>query len=71
MPRSRSSLLGSEDLGHRAGSLPPPHLELEQAVAGHVIALREEKVSFVFGIDMRNTPAVLDDLNRLAQAGAE
>ena len=63
--------LFAEDLSHGAGGLPSPHLQLEQSIPSDVIALREKQVRFVLGVDMRNAPAVLDDLNRLAETGDE
>ena len=40
-------LARTEDLGHRAGRAAPPDLELEQAVAGRRVTLREEQVELV------------------------
>ena len=58
-----------ENLRHRAGRLPPPHLELEQPVAGRRVALGEEEVRLVLGVDVVDAPAVGDDLHRRLQAG--
>ena len=61
-------LAPAEDLGHRAGGLPPPHLELEQPILGRGVALREEQVGFVLRVDVVDAPAIADDLDRLRQA---
>ena len=62
-------LAGPENLRHRARRLPPPHLELEQPVAGRRVALGEEEVRLVLGVDVVDAPAVGDDLHRRLQAG--
>ena len=59
--------LFAQDLSHGPGGLPSPHLQLEQSIPCDVIALREKQVRFALGVDMRDTPPVLDDLNRLAE----
>ena len=57
-----------ENLGHRAGGLPPPHLELEQPIARRRVALREEQVGFALRVDVVDAPPVAQDLDRLAEA---
>ena len=66
---SRFELGRAEHFRDRSGRLPPPHFELEQAIARDVIALREEQVGFVPGVDVRDAPAIADDLDRLCQSG--
>ena len=61
-------LARAEDLGHRAGGAAPPHLELEQAILGGEVALRQEEVDLVLGVDVVQAPAIADDLHRLRQA---
>ncbi len=55
---------GSENFCQSACGLTPPDLELEEPVACHVESLSKEKVLLVLGVNMRNPPAVLDDLHR-------
>ena len=62
-------LAAADDLGHRARGLPPPQLELEEAVPGRGVSLREEQVRFVPGVDVVDAPAVTPDLHRLGQPG--
>ena len=62
-------LAPAENLGHRAGGLPPPHLELEQPILRGGVALREEQVGLVLRVDVVDAPAVAEDLDRLRQPG--
>ena len=62
-------LAGSENLGNRSGRPPAPDLELEEPVAGGRIALGEEQVMLVLGVDVGDPPAVGHDLDRSDQAG--
>ena len=62
-------LAGTENLRDGARRLPPPHLELEQPVAGRRVALGEEEVRLVLGVDVVDAPAVGDDLHRRLEAG--
>ena len=68
-PRAEVSLefLPSEDLSSRAGCLTAPYFELEQTIARSVIALDKEKIVLVLRVDVRDSPAVSDDLDRLRQ----
>jgi hypothetical protein len=59
----------AEDLGHGAGRLPPPDLELEQPVARRRVTLREEQVGLVLGVDVIDAPPVGHDLDRCPQTG--
>ena len=52
----------------RSRRLPPPHLELEQAVLGGAVALDEEQVFLAVGVDVVEPPAVGEDFGRGAQA---
>ena len=61
-------LLRPEDFRDRAGSLPAPHLKLKQPIADGGIALGEEQIAFVPGIDMVEAPPVAQDLNRFRKA---
>jgi hypothetical protein len=62
-------LARAQDLGHRARGLPPPHLELEQAILRCRVALREKQVGLGLRVDVIDAPAVAEDINRLAQPG--
>jgi len=42
---------------------------LKEAIARHVVTLREKQIVLVLGIDMRNAPTVRENLYRLTQAG--
>ena len=59
----------AQDLGHRARRLPAPQLELEEPVTGGVPALGEEQIMFGLGVDVRDPPAVHEDLDRLVEPG--
>ena len=49
--------------------MPAPQLELEQAVARGRIALSEEQVVLVLGIDVVDAPAIGEDLDLVLEAG--
>ena len=65
---AKNIALALENLGKAAFLLAPPHLHLPQAVLAHDVALRKEEIVDVAGVDVRDTPAVADDVNGLAQA---
>jgi hypothetical protein len=58
-------LAAAEHFSDGAGGLPPPDLELEQAIARRGVALREEQVGFVLRVDVVDAPAVAEDFHRL------
>ena len=58
----------AQDGRHGPGRLPPPHLELEQPALGGAVALDEEQVVLVLGVDVVEPPAVGEDLDGRAQA---
>jgi hypothetical protein len=62
-------LLRPEDFGDGAGRLAAPQLELKQAVARRGVALGEEQVALVLRVDMVDSPAVAQHLDRLTQPG--
>ena len=62
-------LVRAQHLGDRAGGLGAPHLELEEAVAGGGVSLREEEVVLGLGVDVVDAPAVADDLDGGLEAG--
>ena len=62
-------LAGAEHLGDRSGRAAAPDLELEEPVAGGRVALREEQVVLVLGVDVGDPPAVGHDLDRCDQSG--
>jgi hypothetical protein len=53
--------LRTEHLRDRAGRLPAPQLELEQAIAGGGVPLGEEQIRFVLRVDVIDAPAIADD----------
>ena len=57
------------NLGQTAQHPPAPYFELKQAVARRVVALREEQVVLILGVDMRDTPAVGQDFDGRLQTG--
>ena len=59
--------LRADDLGQVPGVVAPPQLHLPQTVLGLHVALREEQVVGVFGVDVRDAPAIADDLDRVAK----
>ena len=61
--------LGALNLGHGTGDPTTPDFELEQTVAGRVIALGKEQVVLVAGVDMGDAPAVGQDFDRFVEAG--
>ena len=65
------NFLGSQNLGQRAFGAAAEQLELKQAVARRVITLRKEQVVLVLGIDMRDAPAIFQDLHWLRQSGRQ
>ena len=42
---------------------------MEEAVARDVVPLREKEICFILGIDVRDAPAIPEDLDRLNQTG--
>ena len=59
---------GAEQFGDGTRGLSPPHFELEGAVGSRDVALREEEIVFVSGVNVRDAPLVADDLHRFLQA---
>ena len=56
------------NLGQGARGLPPPELELKEPIAGDVVPLGEKEVVLVLRDDVRDAPAVAEDLDGLFQA---
>jgi hypothetical protein len=57
----------SEDLCEGSCGLSSPDLELEQSVSGYVKSLCKKEVLLILCIDVRDSPSVLYDLDRLRQ----
>src|SRR5690606_36002166 len=64
-PAVALELSRAEYLGHGSRGLAAPELELEQPVVRRVVALREEEVVLVSGVDVRDPPPVADYLDGL------
>jgi hypothetical protein len=64
-----SQLAPSQDLGHGARGLPAPQFELEEPVLRRRVALREEEVLLVLGVDVVDAPPIAPDLDGLVQPG--
>ena len=54
--------VGSENLGKRAGGLPPQVVELEQPILGHGVAEADEELPVGPGLDVGYSPGVPVDL---------
>jgi len=65
VPRDR---LRPQRLGQLSRPDAAPQIDLKQAVARGDVALGEEQVVGVGGVDVRHTPAIAQDLNGLSQA---
>lgn len=61
-------VVGPQYVGELAESASAPQVDLEEALAGGVEALREEHVVLVVGVDVGYAVAVLDQLDRRPQA---
>ena len=59
----------ADDLGQAPAVVAPPQLHLPQTVLGLHVALREEQVVGVFGVDVGDAPAIADDVDRVAKPG--
>src|SRR5215469_13706453 len=58
----------SQNFSDRASGLAAPQFELEQPVARDVVTLREKQVRLVLGIDMRDSPVILQDFDGLSES---
>ena len=61
--------LRADDLGQAPAVVAPPQLHLPQTILGLHVALREEQVVGVPGVDVGYAPAIADDLDRVAKPG--
>lgn len=62
-------ILPAEHLGQQAESAAAPQVELEEAVAGRVEALRQEQVVLGFRIEVGDAPPVDEDLDGFGESG--
>src|SRR5580704_6874680 len=62
-------ILWAEHLGELAFAVAAPHFELPHAILSHHVALGEEQVRGVLGVDVGDAPGVAQNLNRLAETG--
>ena len=53
---------------HGSCCLPPPNFKLEESISGYVESLSKEEILLVLSVNMRDSPLVLDDLNRLGES---
>src|SRR5581483_7055669 len=56
------------DFGHSARHPSPPDFELKEPVAGGVVALGKEQIVLVLGVNVRDTPAIHQDLDRTRES---
>ena len=59
--------LRADDLGQAPAVVAPPQLHLPQTVLRLHVALREEQVVGVLGVDVGDAPAIADDVDRVAK----
>src|SRR5438552_12888331 len=65
-------LTATEKLRDGTGGLSSPDLELKETIARRRVALGEEEIVLVLGVDVRNAQAVAQNLDRLPESvGAE
>jgi hypothetical protein len=68
-PNIAVECLRALNLSQRAGHLATPDFELEETITGGVVALGEEQIVLVLGVDVRDTPTVGQDFDGFLQTG--